>query len=86
MDKGNSLFLYSSQEHMSLNNVFGKTLSNSDSGIQDKRVASCWCYCINSMNPREDWEHCFLNPFEARDVIAAVLEGLEMQDLIPERP
>ena len=28
----------------------------------------------------------FLNPIEARDVIATVLEGLKMQDPIPEHP
>jgi len=39
MDKVDALFLHSSVEHMGLNRAFGKTCSDSDMQIHDKRVA-----------------------------------------------
>ena len=39
MDKVDALFLHSSVEHMCPNRVFGKTCSDSDLQIHDKRVA-----------------------------------------------
>jgi len=104
MDKGNNrLFLHSSAEHMSPNNVFGKAFSNSDSDIQDKRVAQLLVVLqqldesaggLGALPESELGEVVssavrlcgFLNPIEARYVIATVLEALEMRDPIPERP
>jgi hypothetical protein len=39
MDKGNTLFFYSTVEDKCPNNVFGQTFSDSDRDVQDKRVA-----------------------------------------------
>jgi len=103
MDKGNRLFLHPSVEHMSPNNVFGKTSSNSDSDIQDKRVAQLLVVLhqldesaggLGALPEPELLEVVssavrlcgFLNPIEAGDVIATVLEALEMRDPIRERP
>jgi len=103
MDKGNRLFLHPSVEHMSPNNVFDKTFSNSDSDIQDKRVAQLLVVLhqldesaagLGTLPEPELLEVVssavrlcgFLNPIEAGDVIATVLEALEMRDPIRERP
>jgi hypothetical protein len=103
MDKGNRLFLHSSVEHMSPNNAFGKTFSNSDLDIQDKRVAQL-LVLLHQLDesagglgalPEPELREVvssavrlcgFLNPIEARDVVATVLERFEMQDPIQERP
>jgi hypothetical protein len=96
MDKGNRLFLHSSVEHMSRKNVFAKTFSNSDSDIQDKRVAQL-LVLLQQLDesagglgafPEPELREVvssavrlcgFLNPIEVRDVIATVLEALEMR-------
>jgi hypothetical protein len=39
MDKGNTLFLYSTVEDTCPNNVFGQTFPDLDRDVQDKRVA-----------------------------------------------
>ena len=102
MDKENRLFR-SSVEHMSPNNVFGQTFSNSDSDMQDKKVALLLVLlhqldesagglgALLEPELREVVSSAvrlcgFLDPIEARDMIAIVLERLEMQDPIRERP
>ena len=100
MDKGNRLFLHSSVERMSSSNVFAKTFPNSDSDIQDKRVAQLLVLLeqldesaggLGALPEPELGEVVssavrlcgFLNPIEARYVIATVLEALEMRDSNP---
>jgi hypothetical protein len=96
MDKGNRLFLHSSVEHMSPKNVLAKTFFNSDSDIQDKRVAQL-LVLLQQLDesagglgafPEPELREVvssavrlcgFLNPIEVRDVIATVLEALEMR-------
>jgi hypothetical protein len=96
MDKGNRLFLHCSVEHMSPNNVLAKIFSNSDSDIQDKRVAQLMVL-LQQLDesagglgafPEPELREVvssavrlcgFLNPIEVRDVIATVLEALEMR-------
>src|SRR5258708_19091723 len=103
MDKRNRAYLESYLEHMSPNKGFGKTFSNSDSDIQDKRVTQL-LVVLHQLDesagglralPEPELREVvssavrlcgFLHPSEARDVIATVLDGLEMPDPIPERP
>ena len=101
MDKVNALVLHSSVQHMSPNRVFGKSCSDSDLQIQDKRVAQL-LVLLQQLNesaqglealPEPELSEIvsgairvcgFVNPIEARDMIAIVLDAIEMQDLIPE--
>lgn len=96
MDKQNRLFLHSSLEHISTNNAFGKAFSDSDWDIQDKRVSQLLVLLqqldesagLGALPEPELGEVVssavrlcgFLNPIEARYVIATVLEALEMRD------
>jgi hypothetical protein len=94
MDKVDALFLHSSVEHMSLNRVFGKTCSDSDLQIHDTRVARLLVLLQQLDESAEGLggesvcsviRVCgFVDPIEARDVIAIVLDAIAMQDLIPE--
>src|ERR1700747_296530 len=96
MDKENRIFLNSSVEHMATNPAFGKAFSDSDSDIQDQRVAQLLVLLqqldesagLGALPEPELGEVVastvrlcgFLNPIEARYVIATVLEALEMRD------
>ncbi|HVR22390.1 MAG TPA: hypothetical protein VMU26_03640 [Candidatus Polarisedimenticolia bacterium] len=101
MDKVDALFLHSSVEHMGLTRVFGKTCSDSDVQIHDKRVAQLLVLLqqldesaegLGALPEPELGEIVcsairvcgFVDPIEARDMIAIVLDAIEMQELIPE--
>jgi hypothetical protein len=101
MDKVDALFLHSSVEHMWPNRAFGKTCSDSDLQIHDKRVPQLLVLLQQLDESAEGLEKLpdpelgeivcsairvcgFEEPIEAQDVIAIVLEAIEMQDLIPE--
>ena len=95
MDKVNALFLQSAK-HMEPNHAFGKTCSDSDLQSQDQRVAQLLVLLqqldesagLGALPEPELGEVVastvrlcgFLNPIEARYVIATVLEALEMRD------
>ncbi len=100
MDKVNTLFLHSSVEHMCPNRVFGKTCSDSDLDIHDKRVARLLVLLRQLDESAEGLEALpepelseivcsairvcgFVDPIEARDVIAIALNAIEMQNPIP---
>jgi hypothetical protein len=94
MDKVDALFLHSSVEHMGLNRVFGKTCSDSDLQIHDKRVVQLLVLLQQLDESAEGLEELpapelseivssatrmcgFVDPIEARDVIAIVLDAIE---------
>ena len=96
MDKVNALFLHSSVEHMCPNRVFGKTCSDSDLQIHDKRVTQLLVLLQQLDESAEGLEELpkpelseivssairvcgFVDPIEARDVIAIVLDAIEIR-------
>jgi hypothetical protein len=96
MDKVDALFLHSSVEHMCLNRVFGKTCSDSDLQIHDKRVAQLLVLLQQLDESAEGLEELpvpelseivssairmcgFVDPIEARDVIAIVLDAIKIR-------
>jgi len=96
MDKVDALFLHSSVEHMGLNRVSGKTCSDSDMQIHDKRVAQLVVLLQQLDESAEGLEELpapelseivssairmcgFVDPIEAREVIAIVLDAIEIR-------
>jgi hypothetical protein len=96
MDKVDALFLHSSVEHMGLNRVFGKTCSDSDLQIHDKRVVPLLVLLQQLDESAEGLEELpvpelsevvssairmcgFVDPIESRDVIAIVLDAIEIR-------
>ena len=96
MDKVDALFLHSSVEHMWPNRVFGKTCSDSDLQIHDKRVTQLLVLLQQLDESAEGLEELpklelseivssairmcgFVDPIEAREVIAVVLDAIEIR-------
>jgi hypothetical protein len=86
MDKGNRLFLHSSVERMSSSNVFAKTFPNSDSDIQDKRVAQL-LVLLQQLDESAGGLGVFPEP-ELREVVSSAvrlcgfLDPIELRDWI----
>ena len=86
MDKGNRLFLHSSVEHMSPKNVLAKTFFNSDSDIQDKRVAQL-LVLLQQLDESAGGLGAFPEP-ELREVVSSAvrlcgfLNPIEVRDVI----
>ncbi len=103
MSKANKTSLHFSVERMCPDSGFGKTSSDSDFHIKDKRLP----HLLVVLRQLDEFIHglealpepelteivsaalrvCgFVEPMEAYQVIATVLEALEMQDPIPQTP